>query len=388
MQTTPQKNTQQKIVLRCKPQSFDQWAAALSFYSVSLCAPERPLEKELAQAALDQTDLFVIIDDVQSSDESLVNSLRTYLETDQRATTRMRIAFVADRRRELPSSLFRILANYDIYDIIVPPKDNLLDFNPYVEVAQVLSRPKSYSEIVPYLAGEIVNPKLVGLTSAEALRERTRAQVRIAVAQIDQRRGGSTHTSLLFARVLVLLGYKVALFIDDRTWKNMRRCYPRARCNVENGMMTLAGIDFYRNEGFAGANGYDYVLADFGCARWIDLEPDQRAQTLGESFRSASLAVLTSVVSPWGDHASFERVLKIWQKKGELQNLGGVKFAFFGISHDAVYENWQEAAQRLNPKAELYRIPYLPDPLHYEAKEHHCPELIDILSPILRAKDR
>ena len=65
-----------------------------------------------------------------------------------------------------------------------------------------------------------------------------------------------------------------------------------------------------------------------------------------------------------------------------------MKFAFFGISHDAVYENWQEAAQRLNPKAELYRIPYLPDPLHYEAKEHHCPELIDILSPILRAKDR
>ena len=233
MQTTLQKNTQQKIVLRCKPQNFDQWAAALSFYSVSLCSPERPLEKELAQAALDQTDLFVIIDDVQSSDESLVNSLRTYLETDQRATTRMRIAFVADRRRELPSPLFRILANYDIYDIIVPPKDNLLDFNPYVEVAQVLSRSKSYSEIVPYLAGEIVNPKLVGLTSAEALRERTRAQVRIAVAQIDQRRGGSTHTSILFARVLVLLGYKVALFIDDRTWKNMRRCYPRARCNVE-----------------------------------------------------------------------------------------------------------------------------------------------------------
>ena len=109
---------------------------------------------------------------------------------------------------------------------------------------------------------------------------------------------------------------------------------------------------------------------------------------LSDNFSTASLSILTSVVSPWADHASFERVLKIWQKKGELQKLGGVKFAFFGMPYDAVFENWQEAAQRLNSKAELYRIPYLPDPLHYEPKGDHCPELISLLSPVLHAKSR
>ncbi len=300
----------------------------------------------------------------------------------------MRIAFVADRKRETPSYLFRVLANYDIYDIIVPPKTNLTDFNPYVEVAQVLSVPKSYSAIVAYLTGSIVNPKLMGLSAADELKERSRAQVRIAVAQIDQRRGGSTHTSLLLARTLVLLGYKLALFVDERTWKNLRRCYPRARCSVANGLITLSGIDFYRNEGFARVNGYDYVLADFGCARWIDLNADDRAEALGENFHTAQLAVLTSVVSPLADHAPFERVLKIWQRQGALQNLGGVKFAFFGMPYDAVFNNWCATAQQLNAKAELYRIPYLPDPLHYEPQGTHCPELVAILAPVLRAKDR
>lgn len=380
--------SQQKIVLRCSAKTHGQWAAALSFYHIAFASKELPLEKELNRAAADQTDLFVIIDDPQESDEQLISALRAYMETEERPASRMRIAFVASRTRELPSPLFRVFVNYDLYDIIVPPKVNILDFNPYVEVARVLSQPKSYSDIVPYVAGDIVNPKLVGLSASDELRERTRAQVRIAVAQIDQRRGGSTHTSLLLARTLALLGYKVALFVDERTWKNIRRCYPRARCSVANGLISLSGLDFYRNEGFAGANGYDYVLADFGCARWIDLDPDERSFALGENFRTAQLSILTSVVSPWGDHASFERVLKIWQKKGTLQNLGGVKFAFFGMPHDIVFENWREAAQMLNSKAELYRIPYLPDPLHYQPEGTHCPELIALLTPVLRSKDR
>ena len=388
VQATQQKKSCQKIVVRCDSQSFQQWAAALSFYNVSLSSLEHTLEHDLAHAAQDCAALFVIVDNRHIADEITIASLRAYMEENQQATSAMRIVFVADKQREIPSPLFRVLANYDIYDIIVPPKENALSFNPYVEVARVLSQPKTYSDIVAYIAGAIVNPKLVGLSLAQELKEKTRAQTRIAIAQIDQRRGGSTHTALLLARTLVLLGYKVAFFVEPRTWKNIRRCYPRARCSVENGLITLSGIDFYRNEGFAGANGYDYVVADFGCARWIDLHPNNHALMLSDNFSTASLSILTSVVSPWADHASFERVLKIWQKKGELQKLGGVKFAFFGMPYDAVFENWQEAAQRLNSKAELYRIPYLPDPLHYEPKGDHCPELISLLSPVLHAKSR
>ena len=380
---------QYKVMMYCKPQDFSRWKAALSFYQVSQASLDEPLEKVLAQAASDQTDLFVVLDGTQSSDDSFMSSVRAYMEAEHRPASDMRIAFVASRKRETPSYLFRVLANYDMYDIIVPPKVNLADFNPYVEVAQVITVPKCYSDVVAHLTGSIVNPKLIGLSASEELRERSRAQVRIAVAQIDQRRGGSTHTTLLLARTLVLLGYKVAVFLDSRTWKNLRRCYPRARCNMANGLISLSGIDFYRNEGFARVNGYDYVLADFGCARWIDLEVDEPTEKLGENFHTAQLAVLTSVVSPLGDHASFERVLKIWQRKDMLQNLGGVRFAFFGMPYDAVFHNWCQAAQQLNAKAELYRIPYLPNPLHYEpSDEGHCPELISILGPVLRPKDR
>ena len=376
-----------KVAMFCKPQDIVRWTAALAFYTVNPVSMDEPLEKELARAAADGTDLFVILDGMQSSDDALIASINAYMEVHQRPTGGMRIAFLAKPSRETPSYLFRVLANYDMYDIIVPPKGSLADFNPYVEVAQVITLPKSYTDVVRYLTGSIINPKLVNLSGAEQLKERSRAQVRIAVGQIDQRRGGSTHTTLLLARTLVLLGYKVAVFVDGRTWKNLRRCYPRARCNVANGLISLSGVDFYRNEGFARVNGYDYVLADFGCARWIDLDPDERAQTLEESFRTAQLAVLTSVVSPLGDHAPFERVLKIWQRKGQLQNLGGVKFAFFGMSHELVFNNWQQAAQQLNPKAELYRIPYLPDPLHYEPEGEYCPELVTILAPVMRPKE-
>ncbi len=376
------------IVMRCLPQHFGQWETALSFYRVVHSSPDAPLEQELLHAAENNASLFVIVDNPHTADDALIASLRAYVQTPNASQSSMRISFIASAERETPSAFFRTLANFDIYDLIVPPRDNVRDFNPYVEVARVLSQPQTYSNIVAYLTGEIINPKLSGLPSAELLKERSRAQVRIGVAQIDERRGGSTHTALLLARTLVLLGYKVAFFIEEFAWKNIRRCYPRARCVVENGVITLSGIDFYRNRGFMSANGYDYVIADFGCARWIDLSPDKQACALKENFRSASLAVLTSVVSPLGNHSSFERVLKIWQKKQELQTLGAVKFAFFGMPHDAVFENWQKAAKHLNNKAELYRIPYLPDPLHYEAEAGHCPELVAILSPVLRAKDR
>ena len=131
---------------------------------------------------------------------------------------------MAARHRETPSYLFRVLVNLDVLDIVAPPKEAGADFNGFYELAEVIAHPKSYSDIVALLAGNVINPKLIGLSSAEEMREKSRPQVRIAVAQIDQRRGGSTHTTLLLARTLVMLGYKTAVFLDSRTWKNLRRC--------------------------------------------------------------------------------------------------------------------------------------------------------------------
>ena len=91
--------SQQKIVLRCSAKTHGQWAAALSFYHVAFASKELPLEKELNRAAADQTDLFVIIDDPQESDEQLISALRAYMETEERPASRMRIAFVASRTR-------------------------------------------------------------------------------------------------------------------------------------------------------------------------------------------------------------------------------------------------------------------------------------------------
>ena len=396
-------NNQKPIYILCNPQDQSKWKESFSFYNVCFASPKNPLGNQLLQAAEHNASLFVIIDNTKVSDEQLIGALNTYyaaahsLLVDKRGSSpsketapgkAMRIVFVADRSREIPSPLFRVLANFDIFDIIVPPKGNVLEFSPYVEVARVLSQPKSYSDIVEFIAGDIENPKLVGLSAGHSLSEKSRPQTRIAIARNDLHRGRATHTSLLLARTLVCLGYKVALFIDIETWKQLRRCYPRARCSVTNGLITLSGIDFYRNEGFARANGYDYVLADFGCALWIDLKPGDRARALEENFQTAQLAILTSVVSPLGDHYSFERVLKVWEKTGKLQNLSGVKFAFFGMPHQDVFENWTQAAQMLNSKAELYNLPYLPDPLRYEPKEGHCPELIALLSSVLRAKDK
>ena len=191
-----------KVAMFCKPQDFDRWKAALAFYTVNPVSMDEPLEKELARAAADGTDLFVILDGMQTSDDALIASINAYMEVHQRPTGGMRIAFLAKPSRETPSYLFRVLANYDMYDIIVPPKGSLADFNPYVEVAQVITLPKSYTDVVRYLTGSIINPKLVNLSGAEQLKERSRAQVRIAVGQIDQRRGGSTHTTLLPASTL------------------------------------------------------------------------------------------------------------------------------------------------------------------------------------------
>ena len=396
-------NNQNPIYILCNPQEQTKWKESFSFYPVCFASLKEPLGNQLIQALENNASLFVVVDNQKIQDEHLIGALNSYYAAvnstsassagknslqENRANKAMRIVFVADRSREIPSPFFRVLANFDIFDIIVPPKGNVLEFSPYVEVARVLSQPKSYSDIVEFIAGDIENPKLVGLSAGHRLSENSRPQTRIAIARIDLHRGGATHTSLLLARTLVCLGYKVALFIDIETWKQLRRCYPRARCSVTNGLITLSGIDFYRNEGFARANGYDYVLADFGCALWIDLKPSERARALEESFQTAQLGILTSVISPLGDHYNFERVLKVWEKTRQLQNLGGVKFAFFGMPHKDVFENWTHAAQLLNNKAELYNIPYLPDPLRYEPKGQHCSELIALLSCVLRAKDK
>ena len=378
----------QRIAIYCAAQMYPQWEKAFAAYSIVHADPAQPLTELLLKAAKSGVSLFAILDGAQKSDEEMLAAIQQYREIEGAQIPGMRIAFMAARHRETPSYLFRVLVNLDVLDIVAPPKEAGADFNGFYELAEVIAHPKSYSDIVALLAGNVINPKLIGLSSAEEMREKSRPQVRIAVAQIDQRRGGSTHTTLLLARTLVMLGYKTAVFLDSRTWKNLRRCYPRARCNVPNGLIVLSGIDFYRNEGFARINGYDYVLADFGCARWVDLNETPENKVLEESFRTAQLGVLTSVVSPLGDHTPFERVLKIWQKKNQLANLGGVKFSFFGLANEGILENWRTVAQRLNPKAELYSMPYLPDPLNYEVHEAHCPEIIQILAPVLRAKDR
>lgn len=376
------------LVLYCKEEDRERWKAAMGLYEVTFANLTDPLEQSLLQAETQKADLFVIVDGAQESDEVLLAGVQRFREAQKRNDFGMRIAFVSDAAREVPSYLFRVLANFDVLDIVAPPRVNPQDYNPYYQLAEVISKPKCYSDIVALLTGNVINPKLIGLSTAEGLREKTRAQVRIAVAQMDQRRGGSTHTTILLARTLLLLGYKTAVFVDARTWKNMRRCYPRSRCNAANGLLVLGGIDFYKNEGFARINGYDYVIADFGCARWIDLQCTEEAAALEENFKTAQLAVLTSVVSPLGDHTPLERVLKIWQKTGQVSQLGGVKFALFGLPNEKVLENWRTAVQHVNPKAELYGIPYLPDPLNYEPQGAHCPELIGILSPVLRAKER
>ena len=255
-----------RIVLLVAEEDYASWEAAFSFYDVSRVAPEDDLTVALQAAAGQSTDLFVIQDGLLS-DETILKGIQAFREASAQQNPLMRIVFLADEKRETPSYFFRVLVNLDVMDIIIPPKEKGADFNKYKEIAEVLAHPKCYSDVVALLTGSVLNPRLIGLSSSEEMRERTRPQIRIAVGQIDQRRGGSTHTSILLARTLVLLGYKVAVFVDARTWKNLRRCYPRARCNAANGLIVLSGLDFYRNEGFARVNGYDYVVADFGCAR-------------------------------------------------------------------------------------------------------------------------
>lgn len=382
---------QLKLAIYCKQEEFAQWEKALLVYSPMHATPEVPLLQQLQCALADGVDLFVIVDNAVESDATLIQAIQAIREGDQGLQPALRIAFIASDARETPSYFFRILANFDVFDLISArvPNDNAKSV--YVQLAEVLRHPKKYTDAVPFFSNSVANPLLFGLSEAQMLNETSRTQNRIAVAQIDQRRGGSTHTTFVMARALVLLGYRVAVFLQPRTWNNLRRVYPRARHSLPNGLVTLSGIDFYRNEGFAQINGYDYVLADFGCAAWIDLEPDEYALKMEESFSSAQVGVMTSVVSPFGDHSSFERVLKVWGRRGELQKLGGVKFAFFGIPNQEALDNWKTVAQELNAKAELYQLPYLPDPLHFDVKSQpdgRLPQaLLDIMRPVLRKRD-
>ncbi len=66
--------SQQKIVMYCKPQDFTRWEPALSFYQVSHASLDEPLEEVLAQAVSNQTDLFVILDGTQPSDDALMSA--------------------------------------------------------------------------------------------------------------------------------------------------------------------------------------------------------------------------------------------------------------------------------------------------------------------------
>lgn len=360
---------QQKLEIYCKQEYFEQWKSALSVYDVSFANPEVPLLQLMQEAAKNDVDLFVITDNTQESDADVVQAIQTMRESDTALKPSLRIAFAAGEQREIPNYLFRVLSNLDVYDFASPRLQEQGAKSVYVQIADLLFCPKTYSEALPFFSDVVVNPYLIGLSDAVRLRENTRSQTRIALAQIDKRRGGSTHTTFILARVLALLGNKVAVFLPVSTWDSLRRAYPRARHNLAYGAVSLCGIDFYRNLGFAQINGYDYVLADFGCAEWIDIAPSKEALDLEQNFKTAQLGILTSVVSPFGDHSSFERVLKIWQRNETLQDLGGVKFAFFGIPNEGVLKNWESVAKNLNPKAELYALPYLPDPLHYEFHE-------------------
>jgi hypothetical protein len=360
---------QQKLEIYCKQEYFEQWKSALSVYDVSFANPEIPLLQLMQEAAKNDVDLFVITDNTQESDADVVQAIQTMRESDTALKPSLRIAFAAGEQREIPNYLFRVLSNLDVYDFASPRLQEQGAKSVYVQIADLLFCPKTYSEALPFFSDVVVNPYLIGLSDAVRLRENTRSQTRIALAQIDKRRGGSTHTTFILARVLALLGNKVAVFLSVSTWDSLRRAYPRARHNLAYGAISLCGIDFYRNLGFAQINGYDYVLADFGCAEWIDIAPSKEALDLEQNFKTAQLGILTSVVSPFGDHSSFERVLKIWQRNETLHDLGGVKFAFFGIPNEGVLKNWESVAKNLNPKAELYALPYLPDPLHYEFHE-------------------
>lgn len=365
---------QARLQIYCPAQDYAQWEAALAVYDVSYANSETPLPQLLQNAQEQALDLFVIVDATAESDTYLIESIQAMREHDTGLQPALRIVFVANDSREIPSYLFRVLVNLDVFDLVSAryPRNGVESV--YTQVADLIFKSMSYSDAVPFFLNSIMNPHLVGLSDATKLHEKSRVQTRIAVAQIDVRRGGSTHTTFLLARVLVQLGYKVAVFVSAKTWNSMRRAYPRARHSIAAGLLTLSGVDFYRNEGFAQINGYDYVLCDFGCAQWIDINPSDRARELELNFQSAQLGVLTSVVSPFGDHSSFERVLKIWQKQAMLRNLGGVKFAFFGIPNAEVIENWRHIAQSLNSRAELYQMPYLPDPLHFQLEPGECVE--------------
>lgn len=376
------------IALYCQEVNAAEWLKALSSFDVRSISSEESLCQALCDAAEQKIGFFIIDDLGATADTKLLTELRMFREKKDTGTGGMRIAFASSPDRKTPSYFFRVLVNLDVLDIAAPREGSSEAFDPIGETLKAIERPKTYGDVVDFVAGEIVNPRLINASQADELREKTRRQTRIAVAQIDTRRGGSTHTTLLLARTLRCLGYSVAVFLDSRSWKNLRRCYPRANCNLPNGLIVLADLDFYQNEGFARVNGYDFVVADFGCARWIDIKDGEQYAALEESFSSAQLGILTSVVSPYGDHAPFERVLKIWQKMGKLQNLGGVKFAFFGIPNAEVLANWQQAALRLNDNAELYEMPYLPNPLRYEPVGPGSSVLMELLAPVLRGKDR